>query len=151
MNFYFQRQYFDWKLCIGLWWVLSWWPKCIKLFSYLSLSRRELFWGIFCLLLQIILFSAFLYFLRTIQFLHINFFPDILGITLRVTSLKKTLKTLTTSPSLLRAIFRYLKALFAICFSIFWELLHLILWSLFFYYHSQCAKKNITAYILQLR
>ena len=60
----------------------------------------------------------FLYFMGTIQLMHIQFFTDVLGITLQVTSLKNLL---AASPFLLKAILRYLGVHFGIWSSISWE------------------------------
>ena len=81
-------QYIVWKLCRDFLRVLSWGYKCIKLFSTVTLPRR----AVLRYFLPIFLyryFFMFLYFLRTIQLLHINFYTDILGITQSVTSIKK--------------------------------------------------------------
>ena len=53
----------------------------------------------------------FLYFLRTIQLFHINFFKDVLGINQRVILLKKLF---TANPCLLKVILRYFMTYFEV-------------------------------------
>ena len=69
-------------LSLGYLGVLSWWSKCAKLFSDLSLSP-----SCFRMFLHIYTYCFFfmlLFFWRTIQLLYINFFVDVVGITLGV-------------------------------------------------------------------
>ena len=74
-----------WKLCRDLSRGLSWWSKCIKLFSHLLLSPGELLRYLLPIFVYYYLLMI-LYFLRTIQLLLNNFFTDFLGITTTFTS-----------------------------------------------------------------
>ena len=65
--------------CSGL---LSWWSKCVKLFSDLSLSPRELFSDVFAHL-YLLFFYAPLFLENHPMALH-QFFADVVGITMRV-------------------------------------------------------------------
>ena len=64
---------------------------------------------------SIITFFIFLYSLGTIQLLHINFFTHVLGIALRVPSLKKPFHSISPSD---RSHFRYFGAHLWVCSSI---------------------------------
>ena len=69
-------------LSLGYLGVLSWWSNCVKLFSDLSLCP-----SCFRMFLHIYTYCFFfmlLFFWRIIQLLYINFFADVVGITLGV-------------------------------------------------------------------
>ena len=90
----------------------------------------------------------FLYFLRTIQLLHNIIFTDVLGITQRITSLKKPF-----TPTLpLGAILRYFRGSIWGMLLYFWELFPIfsyeILYRCFSYYSdSKYTKKDFNTYI----
>ena len=79
-------------------------PKCIKLFSKLSLFPEELLWVIFCPFLCIISFLIFIYSLRTIQLLH-SIFSQMFLVLIRGLLYYRNL--FTASLPLLGAILRY--------------------------------------------
>ena len=149
----------------------------IQLFSHLSLSPGKLFLGSICLFLRIITFlcssislhkkwsfplrisavnvtkslcktSFFVQcFPRTIQSLHINFFTDVLNITLRVNSLKNFFATLTFLLGV-RYILGRILWYFLLFLGSFYTLSYNILYRYFLHFSdSQCAEKSFTACI----
>ena len=94
-------------------------------------------------------FFMFLYFLETIQLLHINFFTDVFGITQRVTPLKRPFYSISSSAGSHLEVFwgSYWVTLFHS-----WEAFHILFYEILYrcilyYSDSQCAKKNFTASI----
>ena len=122
-------------------------PKCIKLFSKLSLFPEELLSVIFCLFLCIITFLIFIYFLRTIQLLHSIFLHMFLVL----------IRGLLYYRNLFTAFLGILWLIWGMLFY-FWELssspsYHLKFYTdVFLYYsYSLCTKENFTRAIPLLR
>ena len=86
-----------------------------------------------------------LFFWRTIQLLHINFVADVVGISLRGTSLESPFHSI--SP-LLEAILRYFEAHFGLCSCIFEGLFHLFVQLIFaLFWHSMGKEKFYSIYL----
>ena len=104
-----------------LWKVLSWWSKCIQLFSHLSIYPGELLWDIFCTFLRIFVFFYVPVFFENHSVASYQFLTDAPGIFWRLTLLKESFQNISSSAG------RHLKLF---CRGSFWGTL-LYSWRLF--------------------
>ena len=114
-----------------LWKVLSWWSKCIKLFSHLSIYPGELLWDIFCTFLRIFVFFYVPVFFENHSVASYQFLTDAPGIFWRLTLLKESFQNISSSAG--RHLKLFCRGSFRGTLLYSWRLFRFTLWNFVFY------------------
>ena len=117
------------------------------IFNILSIYPGELLWDIFCTFLRIFVFFTFLYFLRTIQLLLINFWQMLLVFSGGLTLLKESFQNISSSAG--RHLKLFCRGSFWGTLLYSWKLFRFTLWTLYrcFLCYSDLPVKRISKHV----